>query len=533
MMRRRSDRRLNERMGRGDMLVALALLTVSVLYLTSLPHNLGGSDEAYFLVESKRVADGEVMYRDVFEFIPPGAAYIMAAAFRIFGASMTTARGVMTILHALTAVLLYAICRQLCVARALAALVPLAYLGLCQSAWPFASWHWFSSFLLVAQCWVLCRTEWPTSALGAFIPGIVSGASIGVQHQRGLPVAAGVGVLLLLMHLSARRDRPGARWSSLAWQLTVYAAGILLVIVPLMAPSLWLAGIDVLIEGLVRFPVEAYRPTFRTAWGAVGPLTKDFAPYTWPNVLRFTPAVLALMALRLVIGLITASDRRMTRWLSVLFILSISAAASVWYYADFIHVAFIAPIFFVGMAETLRWVFSPLRRWPHVETGMASIVALGCAVALSLHLERNHSRAWQTYRVPHDTAFGRIDFATKWEPVLIDATRAALLETPGAELFCYPTLAGPYLTTGGKNPTRYQFLDARAQPRRYIEAVVDVLRQRRVEFLLIAYAYIRPDDPIAQLMRSDYEAVPIPALPLTGEFPTTLLYRRKANAAPS
>lgn len=512
-----------------DGAIALLVFCATVLYLSQLPHNLGGSDEAYFLVEAKRVAGGEVMYRDIFEFIPPGAAYVMAAGFRLAGTSMSTARGVMAILHALAAVLLFATCRRLGVTRALAVVVPLAYVGLCQAPWPYASWHWFSSFLLVLQCWVLCRNEWRDRILGAFVPGLVSGASIGVQHQRGLPVAAGVGVVLILLHLAGRRFRTDLSWSALAQQLGAYAGGILLVVVPLMLPSLWLAGTDALIEGLIRFPVETYRPTFRTVWGAVGPLTKEFAPYTFPLVLRYAPVVLVLVGLRLVSDLIGGRHERTVHQQLALLVLSLSAVASIWYYADFIHVAFIAALFFVAIAASLQWALSPLRRWPRVATAVGVLLALACAAPLGAHLQRNHARAWMTYRVPHQTAFGRVDFATKWEPVLIDATRAALAQVPGAELFCYPTLAAPYLTTGGKNPTRYQFFDARALPKRYGDEVVALLRQRRVEFLLIAYAYIKRDDPIAQLMQAEYEAVPIPELPRTGEFPTTLLYRRKAE----
>lgn len=513
--------------------IALLLLLAAAFYLSRLPHNLGGSDEAYFLVEAKRVAGGEVMYRDIFEFIPPGAVYLMAGAFRLAGATMATARGTMAIVHAVMAALLYVTCRRFGVARGLAAVVPLAHLALCQSAWPYASWHWFSSLFLVVQCWVLGRADWRGGARAALVPGLVSGAAIGMQHQRGLPIAAGVGLLLIAAHLGARRFRAGVRWSTLARQLAAYVAGILLVIVPLMLPSLWLAGPAALIEGLVQFPIETYRPTFRSAWGTIGALSREFALYTVPLVLRYTPVALPLVATRLLIELVRGRREPLTYRLMALMALSLSAIASIWYYADFIHIAFIAPVLFVAVAVAVDWMLAPLRRWPIVATALTAMLALGCAGLLVTQLQRNYTRAWGTYRIPHDTAFGRVDFATKWEPVLIDATRAALAAAPGAELFCYPTLAAPYLTTGGKNPTRYQFFDARALPKRYSDEVVALLRRKRVEFLLIGFAYIKPGDPIAQLMHAEYEAVPIPALPLTGEFPTTLLYRRRPDAAPA
>lgn len=512
---------------RADAGVAILVFIVCALYLSQLPYNLGASDEAYFLVEAKRVAGGEVMYRDIFEFIPPGAVYVMAAAFKLAGTTMPVARGTMTLLHALTGVLLFLTCRQLGVARSLAAVAPLAYIGLCHAPWPFASWHWFSSFLLVVQCWVLCRSQWSDTPRAALVPGLVSGALIGVQHQRGLPVAAGVALLLILVHVIARRHDSGRGWATLARQLAMYAAGILAVLVPLMLPSLWLAGMDALIEGLIRFPVETYRPTFRTSWGTVGPLAKEFAFYTAPRVLSAAPYVLVPIATQFIAALITGRHERSAYQLAALLTLSLSAIASIWYYADFIHIAFIAPVFVVAAFAALQWVLSPLQRWPRGVGLIGATIAGVCVVLLAQHLQRNHARAWKTYPHRHETAFGPIDFSSKWEPVLIDATRAALAAVPGAEIFCYPTMSAPYLTTGGTNPTRYQFFDARALPKRYGDEVVQLLRQRRVEFLMISYAYLKPDDPIAQLMRAEYEAVPIPALPLTGEFPTTLLYQRK------
>lgn len=205
--------------GRGDWLVMLAIAAGSAALLQSLPHALGNSDESYFLLEAKRVADGEVMYGDVFEFIPPGATYIMAAAFRLFGADMATARGVMAAVHAPIAVLLYATCQHLDVGCAFAAVVPLAYLALCRSAWPYAGWHWFSTLFLVAQSWLLSRSAWRGTPREAALAGLLSGASIGVQHQRGLPVAAGIAVLLVAAHWcgggpARRRPAPGRRAGS-------------------------------------------------------------------------------------------------------------------------------------------------------------------------------------------------------------------------------------------------------------------------------------------------------------------------------
>ena len=56
-----------------------------MLYLTWLPRNLPSPTKSIHLYEAKRILDGEVLYRDVFEMITPGFMYLMALLFRIFG----------------------------------------------------------------------------------------------------------------------------------------------------------------------------------------------------------------------------------------------------------------------------------------------------------------------------------------------------------------------------------------------------------------------------------------------------------------
>jgi hypothetical protein len=56
--RMRHDPRADD--GRVDATAAALLLCGTVMYLSSLPHNLGVTDESYFLYEAKRIREGEV-----------------------------------------------------------------------------------------------------------------------------------------------------------------------------------------------------------------------------------------------------------------------------------------------------------------------------------------------------------------------------------------------------------------------------------------------------------------------------------------
>src|SRR6185369_1038459 len=103
---------LRSRDGATDSALAVLIFAATVIYLTSLPPNLAFADEAIHLYESKRLLDGEVLYRDVFEMITPGYMYLMALLFKIFGSDVATARTAQAVMHGLSGVVLYAVCRR-------------------------------------------------------------------------------------------------------------------------------------------------------------------------------------------------------------------------------------------------------------------------------------------------------------------------------------------------------------------------------------------------------------------------------------
>src|SRR5262245_16493208 len=111
--------RVAGRFSRADIALAALILLAIVAYLAYLPRTLGRADESHFLSEAKRIRDGEVMYRDFFQFVTPGASYAMAFLFWAFGTSIDTARIATAVLHGLIGVIIYATCRTLGARRAL------------------------------------------------------------------------------------------------------------------------------------------------------------------------------------------------------------------------------------------------------------------------------------------------------------------------------------------------------------------------------------------------------------------------------
>jgi hypothetical protein len=509
-----------------DVALAVLLFVAAAIYLSVLPYGLNAADESYFLYEAKRVRDGEVMYRDVFEFATPLAAYAMAGLFWLFGTSVATARTGMAFLHALTGVVLYASSRRLGVRRELAATVPLAYLAICQTVWPYASWHWFSTFFTSAVLLSMITCPWATRTRWMFVPGLLNGLLICVQQQKGVVLAAGTGAVLVVDFLIDRRYPNPGSWRALAMRFVYLTAGVALVVVPVLLAFALAAGVQPLYDALVRFPLENYRANFRSAWGAVGILSVHYADYTFPAVLKYAPLALLLPVANWAIDIVAGWDRPGVRRLTALIVLSAACALSIRYFPDMIHVAFVAGVFWVAAAQGLEWVLSAVRR-PALTRPIGIVMVALLGSGLVLHLAHNARLLRGQFPVSHETAFGRLDFADRWEPVLLDKVRQLVAETPSRELFCYPYLSLPYLATGARNPTPYQFLMSGVSPDQHVKNTLAILDAHRVPYVIGSLFFMRPDDPIAQYINQHYEFIPVPEIAGLGEMPGYWIYARK------
>lgn len=516
---------------RGDLLIALFLFAAAVVYLASLPWNLGAADESFFLYEAKRIREGEVMYRDFFQFVTPGAWYFMALLYSIFGTSMATARISAAVLHGATVLVLYASCRRIDVRRELAVVVALAYVALCPPVWPYASPHWYSTFLVALLLLVAIPGAWSERAGASFALGALAGVLIMVQQQKGVITAAGIAALLVA-DAGLRRLLSARRGIRLTVQLLSLAAGVSCIVGPSLLAMVAAAGWQPVFDDLVTFPLFEYpgrAPT--TRWGTIGFLPRLLAPNTWPWFLRLLPFLAVPAVLRLAVALALGRKRLGERALDgarlqlVFIAYLLTSAASVLYNPDLVHLAFIAPVGMVALAEISEWALGWPR--PRLASSLAGwVVVLLALVPLSRQIAGNTTRLRSSYPYGHETAFGRVDFARRWEPVFVDKLREALDRTASRELFCYPAAVSPYLTAGGRNPTPFQFLAPLLSPPRQIEQAASILRKAGTPYIVAAPLFLKADDPVAQLIDERYELVNMPELFLSGEFPELWLYTR-------
>jgi hypothetical protein len=209
------------------------------------------------------------------------------------------------------------------------------------------------------------------------------------------------------------------------------------------------------------------------------------------------------------------------RRLLLLIAFCLTSVASIAYYPDFIHIAFIAPVFFVAIAESFEWLLSrlPLSRRT-VEVG-AFVVAAALVAFLGRQMHQNFVRLWQANPIVRQTAFGRIDLPMEALGRLYDRVDALLRDVPSRQLFCYPTFHSLYLMADARNPTRYGFFFAAYNSPDQIREVLDVLRAERLPYIVVLAVpgFVRPDDPILAYLEREYE-------PLGSDSVDSVIFRR-------
>lgn len=504
-----------------DTTACVLLTLVTVGYLTSLPHNLGLTDEANFIYEAKRLADGEVMYRDVFDLITPLSMYFTALVFRIFGADMSVARALIAVVHAVIVLGIYGGARAVGVRPTLAAAAALGHLAIAQPVWPFVSQHWFATAGTGLVLLAALGCPWRRDPRWTALPGALTGVVLAVQQQKGVPVLAGMCALVLLTHLVMRHARGERGWGTPVKQLVAYGAGIAIVLIPPLLVLIAFAGLQPLVHSLIVFPLVNYRQTYRSAWGGVQVFTVHYANYTFPTLLKLAPVSLLTLPVRIAAAWLRRDAAAMHQPLTLV-LFALSSIASISYYPDVIHIGFIVPVFLIAAADAVEWGVGGL---PSTRLGSAIIatMAIVLTAAVGWRLVGNWQRSWNQNPVAYDSAFGRMDFADANLIPVIEKARALVAAAPVKEMFCYPSISGPYLWTGAKNPTPYQFFSPLYNDAAQVAEIVATLEARRTPFVVTSPLMARKGDPIADYIASHYDPVPF------GFLPKMFLYTRKPD----
>jgi hypothetical protein len=378
--------------------------------------------------------------------------------------------------------------------------VPLAraHVALYQPAWPYASAHWFTVATNLALTLVLLRARTGT-ARGACGVGAVAGVVVAVQHHKGVFSVLGAALVLTI-----RAVRERARGGGVVFRLAWFAAGTAAVVVPVAAILVATAGAGPVFDALVLQPLQ-YRQSFHIGWGEVHFFNLSEARYTLPVFLRYLPVVLALAFVRLLAAGVRRRRDADVDALLTLVVMTASAALSIAYFPDFIHIAFVAPMFSLLLAHELEW---GARRLEAVWDGARAAVALAGVVlvgALVVQAAANARRGFAEFAWPHPTPFGTIAFRSPEDAAFADRLRALIEAAPSRDLFSYPVYPALYLLTGAYNPTRYTFVLPGYSTPAQMEEVIAALDARRVPTVVVVKPFVKPNDALMDYLARAYQ----------------------------
>jgi hypothetical protein len=483
-------------------LTPLLVAGLALAYLLAYPLAIGKADESHLLYAAKRVLQGEVLYRDVFETITPLSFYLFAAVYRIAGTTLLAARVTMAVIEAVGCALLFHLVRRVAGVPE-AVLVALLFVSVCIPAWQYASPHWISTVLgLLLATVTLSHASVASSRVRSMVAGMLAGVAVCVQQQRGVFLAAWLPLAFAVLARSAAR---GERWRAFVSQTAWGAAGGAVVVLAVIGHAAWMSSPAAVIDALYRFAAKYYPADFRQIpWATALPLTQPWSATTWITLLRVSPLFLVGEGLLLARARATPDRRDLER--ACLWLLAALMALSIWYLPDFIHVSFVLPFLMIPGASVLHalrsaalWERFPLgRRIVTAGTWLCAVGVLGQGIA-----NVAYARAIAPVRL--ETAFGPIR-ADAAMARLLGAVQAHVVREPDGRslLYSYPDDAWLYLTVPADDATPYSIMLASFPPER-VREVADRLRARGAGTVVVFVPLAA--DSIPQVVPEGYDLV--------------------------
>jgi len=184
----------------------LAVVLSSATYLffnlfgsLRVPYLLSG-DQVYFWTYAQRMLLGEHVYRDFFQFTPPGTDLVYLLVFRIFGPRLWVTNAIVLLLGVFLCWMCYSLGRSI-MSRRYALLGSAFFLVLIYGRLLNATHHWFSLAAVLGAIMIL-RSH--TTSLNAFGAGALLGFGSFFTQSRGLVV-----LLAFVMFFAWERSRSG------------------------------------------------------------------------------------------------------------------------------------------------------------------------------------------------------------------------------------------------------------------------------------------------------------------------------------
>ncbi len=482
----------------------LSIGTFTCLYLQCfiLPRTpiYQGDTAPIFLLEAARMFEGQVIYRDFFEFTLPGTQLFYLLVFKLFGMRAWIPNATLVGLGGGLALIGVLISKRLMSGK-LVILPSLIFVSWIFASEPDATHHWFSALAIMAALAVLIeiRSLWRVAAAGAFC-----GLATVFTQSRGIMAVLGVCVFLLWEW----RIRKQAWSRFLKTQICLFAA-FLATTLPVITYLICKVGLERFSYCVITFPLKWYSKWYWNGPQAYMTQVPNFSGWLelpalsiWISVHVLLPLTYLLLLARYV----RESRARPQEPWDRLMLLSI-----------------VGLFLFFGIAYSPSWLRLCSVSFPAVivcvwlirGSGRLSdaITKLlwGAGVAVFVANPVIVQASWHGYL---DSAVGRVVVldADRYDKFrwLSDRTRAGefLFQAGDAEL---------YYLLGLRDPAQEPFVTASAYTRpEQVQGIVEALERHRVRFVLWSVWLDVPRDklfetktlaPIRSYLRTHYRVV--------------------------
>jgi hypothetical protein len=494
--------RLIQRQFAGQPLLWFLPAAVAFLYLEvfMLPHIplLARDDQSIYLLNATRMLYGQVMYRDFFQFTPPGTELLYSALFRWFGVRAWIPQGILILIGVGLTWLGIVISAKLM--RGWSTLLPsLLFLAFAFRSTLDATHHWYSTLAVITALAVTIRRRSPRRLAAA---GALCGLATCFTQLQGLAGVLAIGLFLIWECRRKTQTLPSLLKAE-AWLVGPFLSTI----AALTTYFLWKVGPERFWFCTVVFGLKFYRSEWFNTWKVymadLPPLHSGLDLPRWVGFL-FIHVVVPLVYLLFFVRYWRASaNRPLEPWDRLLLVnmvglflfLGVAAAPSYFRLCSVCLPALIIVVWFLNHPGRLE------------QTALRLLWV--AALVLAIAGPASRQRHWRAYL---NLPTGRTAFL---DPVVYNEYRWLSERTRPTELFFGDPLM--CFALGLRNPAEVNFLTNTDYTRpEQVANVMQVLENDRVHYVVLwdfALDVPRPDPagdhlgPLDAYLRIHYHVV--------------------------
>ncbi len=276
------------------LLLAAAFIYSQVFLLPDIPL-LAYGDQSIYLLNATRILDGQVMYRDFFQFTPPGTEWVYTILFKAFGVRAWIPQAMLVLLGTGLAWLSVLIARRL-VSRAAVFLPGLLFLTLAFRSALDASHHWYAVCAAISMLAVVLDAR---SSARLAAAGALGGLATWFTPAHGL--AAMLGLALFVVWEARWKSHSAVQLvKSEAWLGGSFA----ITVVALNARFISQVGFRRFLDCTVVFALKSYPSEWANTWRVY--MTELPRLESWKDLGRAGPFLLVHAVVPLVYVLFAA-----------------------------------------------------------------------------------------------------------------------------------------------------------------------------------------------------------------------------------